>query len=565
MKLITVLTLSLFFTAGYSQKGIEKAVQNPAYSYQYALIEASRQKMIGNIDEAISLYKTCVNSNPECDVAYYELGTVYSAIGENQKAEENLEKAYKLNQNNYWYAIAYSELLKINGNTAGSLKILKKLRKINVNSALTIDFKISEIYAQNGKYRKALNLLEKIEKENGVSEIISFKKIEVFKLQGNLSGAEKVLSELISEAPEIVEYQIIKAEFYSETGDTVSAIRAYENAFIIDSSNIFAITNLADLYSALGDRAKAYYYLNQAFLNNNIPVGNKIQTMMLLNEDRELIRNNKDIIGEMVENLLFQYPENNDIKTVAYDFYNGLDNHNKALSIIKEILTVRKDDYIIWQQALYNASMLENYEEIVLIGEEALKYFPNKNELYLFVGMAYFQKEEYLKAYTILEDAYSNIRDSDKIRVQFLLFVSEAAYKAGFKSKAYNYFEELVIEDPENYLVKNNYSYYLALDSIQLERAKELSYSTIVNSPENSTFLDTYAWVLFKMGDYGNAKDYAEKALVINEEKDPDILFHYAEILYAQGEKQLSLKYYKLALERGYDREIIENRVNRIP
>ena len=565
MKLIAFLALSLIFTAGYSQKGIENSVQNPPYSYQYALIEASRQKMIRNIDEAISLYKTCVNSNPKCDVAYYELGTVYSAIGENQKAEENLEKAYKINQDNYWYAIAYSELLKINGNTAGSLKILKKLRKINVNSALTIDFKISEIYSQNGKYRKALNLLEKIERENGVSEIISFKKIEIFKLQENFSGAEKVLSELISEAPEIVEYQIIKAEFYSETGDTLSAIRAYENAFIIDSSNIFAITNLADLYSALGDKAKAYYYLNQAFLNNNIPVGNKIQTMMLLNEDRELIRSNKEIIGEMVENLLFQYPENNDIKTVAYDFYNGLDNHKKALSIIKEILTVRKDDYIIWQQALYNASMLENFEEMVLIGEEALKYFPNKNELYLFVGMAYFQKEEYLKAYTILEGAYSNIRESDKVRVQFLLFISEASYKAGFKLNAYNYFEELVIEDPENYLVKNNYSYYLALDSVRLERAKELSYSTIVNAPENSTFLDTYAWVLFKMGDYGHAKDYAEKALVINEEKDPDIIFHYAEILYAQGKILESLKYYKLALERGYDSEIIENRVNRVP
>jgi len=41
------------------------------YSYQYALIEASRQKMIGNVNESIKLYQACIKTNPDCDVAYY--------------------------------------------------------------------------------------------------------------------------------------------------------------------------------------------------------------------------------------------------------------------------------------------------------------------------------------------------------------------------------------------------------------------------------------------------------------------------------------------------------------
>jgi tetratricopeptide (TPR) repeat protein len=547
----------------YCQEKITNSGSTTTYSYQYALIEASRQKMIGNVNEAISLYLSCIKANPESDVAHYELGTVYSAVGENAKAEDNLALAYNLNPNNYWYGIAYSELLKHNNKDSKSLRILKKTRKPNKTNQLTIDFKIAEIYTEQEKYNKALSFLEEIERENGLSEMISFKKFEVYKLQKNYNNAEKVILDLIREAPEITEYYIILAEFYNEIGDSIKALGSYENAYFIDSSNIFAVSNLADMYSAMGDDAKAYYYMNQAILNMNIPLSSKIQTMMMFNKDRDLIRKKRIFIEEMIISLLAEYPGNVDALTVAYDFYNGIDEHDKALALIKEILEQKKEDYIIWQQALYNSSMLENYDELILIGEEALKYFPNKNEVYLFVGMAYFQKEKFEDAYNVLSGVFLNIRESDKIRVQFLLFISEAAYKTNRKKEAYSYFDQLVKADPSNDFTKNNYSYYLSLDSIDLLKAKELSYSTIINSPENDTFIDTYAWILYKLGDYQNAKYYSEKAMIINGESDPDIIFHYAEILNALKNFELAKKYYNLALEHGYDKEIIEKRMQR--
>jgi tetratricopeptide (TPR) repeat protein len=260
-----------------------------------------------------------------------------------------------------------------------------------------------------------------------------------------------------------------------------------------------------------------------------------------------------------------EYPDNFDVKTVAYDFYNGLEEHEKALAIIKNILITKKDDYIIWQQALYNASMLENFDEIIEIGEEALKYFPNKNELYLFVGMAEFQKENFEEAYNTLYQPFSSLKDDDKIKIQYLLFLSESAYKTNRKKQAYSFYDMLIELDPANDFTKNNYSYYLALDSFDLLKAKELSYSTINNSPENSTFIDTYAWILYQLGDFTTAKYYSEKAMVINGELDPDIIFHYAEILYSLNEYASSEKYYKLAEERGYDKQIVEKRLHKIP
>lgn len=545
----------------FGQKVTNNASIKTEYSYQYALIEASRQKMIGNINEAINLYNTCISSNPECDVAYYELGTVYSALGENQKSEENLGKAYKLDPRNYWYGIAYSELLKLNNDSKKSLKVLKKTRNYNRNNVLTIDFKIAEIYSEAKKYDKALKVLDNLEKENGLSEMISLKKVEIFKLKKDYKSAEAAINDLINKAPDENDYRVLLAEFYTEIGDTLKAVQTYENAYKLDSSNIYAITNLAEFYSAMGNDTKAYFYLNRAFLNKNIPVGNKIQTMVYLNKDRDLIKKNRALIEEMVNSLLLQYPDNYDVKTVSYDFYNGLEEHEKALAIIKDILTKKKDDYIIWQQALYNASMLENYDELISIGEEALKYFPNKNEIYLFVGIAYYQKDNYEEAYKILSNAYNSIDKKEAIRAQFLPFLAESAYNTNRKEEAYRYYDLLIAADPANDYTKNNYSYYLALDSMDLLKAKDLSYSTIVNSPENSTFLDTYAWILFKLGDYSNARYYSEKALSTNGESDPDLIFHYAEILNALKDKELAEKFYRLALSKGFNKETIESKL----
>jgi tetratricopeptide (TPR) repeat protein len=248
---------------------------------------------------------------------------------------------------------------------------------------------------------------------------------------------------------------------------------------------------------------------------------------------------------------------------VTYDFYNGLENHTKALEIVTRILDQKKDDFLIWQQALYNASMLEDYDQIIRIGQEALKYFPNKDEVYLFLGMAWFQKKSYEDALRILEEKYDTQKLKGSIKLQYLVFLSQSAYYMNFKDKAYRYFDELISLDPKNNFIKNNYSYYLALDSTNLELAKKLSYETISEEPDNSTFLDTYAWILFKLGVYDEARVYAEKAVKINNH-DPDIIFHYAEILRLMDLDALAEKYYKLAEEKGYDKAIIKSKLDRL-
>jgi len=76
-----------------------------------------------------------------------------------------------------------------------------------------------------------------------------------------------------------------------------------------------------------------------------------------------------------------------------------------------------------------------------------------------------------------------------------------------------------------------------------------MSSMAISLEPENATFMDTYAWVLFKQKNYSLAKSCMRTAL--EKSKDPSgVLYeHYGDILYMNGDKEEAIKMWKKALE----------------
>ncbi len=191
-----------------------------------------------------------------------------------------------------------------------------------------------------------------------------------------------------------------------------------------------------------------------------------------------------------------------------------------------------------------------------------MKYFPNKPELKLFIGIAWYQKGSFNKSLEILKDGYTDNLENG-VKTQYLTFLGESAYRSGNYDDAFGYFEKLLILEPDNNMVKNNYSYYMALKDYNLKRAVELSGQTVKNDPDNGTFLDTYGWILYKTGDYSQAKIYLERALK-NADNNSEICYHYAEVLYQLGDKDSSLTWYEKAKNGGMDNEEIDQRITEL-
>jgi tetratricopeptide (TPR) repeat protein len=79
--------------------------------------------------------------------------------------------------------------------------------------------------------------------------------------------------------------------------------------------------------------------------------------------------------------------------------------------------------------------------------------------------------------------------------------------------------------------------------------------AVVLEKSANSYSLDTYAWILHLMGRDQEAKKYMSQALSLSGQQDPTYLAHYADILWALGEKFMAEVYWKKALEMGYDSE----------
>ena len=127
-----------------------------------------------------------------------------------------------------------------------------------------------------------------------------------------------------------------------------------------------------------------------------------------------------------------------------------------------------------------------------------------------------------------LGDAYQELKDYPK---------SAAAYDAA------------LAVDPNNYGVLNNYSYYLSLRGESLDKAKEMAGRTVAKFPDNVTYLDTYAWVLYKQKDYAGAKQNLEKALKTT--KDASILEHYGDVLWQLGDHTGAVAAWQRARKAG--------------
>jgi len=89
--------------------------------------------------------------------------------------------------------------------------------------------------------------------------------------------------------------------------------------------------------------------------------------------------------------------------------------------------------------------------------------------------------------------------------------------------------------DPQNLMIRNNYSYYLSLRKEKLDYALELSRLTIEMEPTNATYLDTYGWILFKTGEIKEAKKYIELAIRNGAYNNSEVLDHYGDIMLEIG------------------------------
>lgn len=151
-------------------------------------------------------------------------------------------------------------------------------------------------------------------------------------------------------------------------------------------------------------------------------------------------------------------------------------------------------------------------------------------------------------------------RGGDTIRA---LFQIGAEYeRRGEFDKSVETFELLLAMQPDHHQSLNYLGYLLADHNVRLEEAMDMIERALAAEPENGAYLDSYAWVLYRLGRYDEALIYIRKALA-KAPNDPIVLEHLGDIQYALGNLNDARDAWKTALASDPDNKTLKEKLNR--
>jgi len=537
--------------------GQEKEGNN---DYQYALIEAVKQKNLGNLSEAVKLYRLVIKEKPDCDAAYFELGTILLMTKQVDLARDNLEKAYLIDPDNQWYTLAYLNALGASEDYQTIIEILKKKKKKNPDEA-EWEFQLATVYFTKGKAGKSIRILNRIEKNKGFSEKITLLKASIYESQEKYDLAKLEIEKVMTLFPEAIQFRIVAAELSMKNGKESEAADYYLEILEMDSTNIFALTNLTDYYRKNEDYKNSFKYLASSFNSPQIDVERKKAIMSFYLSDNEFVTKYPKELERILQVFVEVHPDEPEGRLMAADFYIESREYDKAFLQLKVLLEKNKGSYPLHMQAILLANAASMNEELIMMSERALELYPDSADIRFFRGIGLYEEGEYALLVENFEGISFDEYSVKEYVSQSKMLYAEAYYRLDDYCRSDSLFEELITEEPDNYMILNNYSFYLAERGAKLYQAREWSKMTIQNNPDNATFLDTYAWVLFKLKEYEEAEKYILNAIEKGGMNDPEVNEHAGDIQVALDSFEIAKSYYLKAIILGGDKDKLEGKI----
>lgn len=530
--------------------------------YYYVFLEANRKKLLGDLSSALALYYQCLELYPESDAAMAEISKINEITQNYDVAIKYAKSAVELNNKNKWYQLNLAKLYIIKNEFANAIAVYEDLND-NFNDDIEIPYNLAALYTKTGNYKKSVELYDDIEAKTGVNENLSIAKQRLYLQIGNKTKAYNEVNNLIKHYPREAQYYGILAEMYTNDNLFLKAEENYNKLFELDSTNGLGQLSVIDFYRRKMDYEKAFFMVSKVIHNKEIPFDQKLMVFAsFLNNPKEFQLYNTQI-KEHLDELRSVYPNEKDSYTLHADYLIKMNNLNDAQKEIEYIVANFSGNEVLWEQLLSIYSYNNNINDLYLKSKIAIDSFPEYALFYLFRGVSANRLNKPQEAVDILKKGLKLAEKTKNLELDFYTNLGEAYHENGDYKKSDYYFDIVLKTDPDNLYVINNYSYYLSLREEKLEYAESISKKTIVAEPENNTYLDTYAWILYKLERYQDALIYIKKAIELGGIDSDVVVEHYGDILYRTGNKDKAYEIWELSKEMGNTSEELVKKIER--
>jgi len=515
-------------------KQAEAVIPKNKQEMEAEFIDATSEKILGNFKTAHTLFAAFVKNYPEIAAGHYEYGELSALNGIYSQAVPAFEKAVEIEPANKWYRVRLAEMydfLKMYKESKAQYMKLAELYPKELEFALSA----ASIWVEEGKLSEAIQLLDKIELQIGVTEEINLEKYRLYMAQKKFPEALKELEKLQTVYPRNTVFLGMSAEVYQAKGDKKKAMEIYQQILQNDSSNTLIHLALADYFQKEKDLEKSFFYLEKAFQNKEVDIDQKIMILLSFLDQSKASETHKKQ-GEKLTRLLTEiHPESAKSWSISGDYALSSSNWREALASFNKVLSLEQSKFIFFRQTAQLAIRVEDYASLKKTVDAAEELFPVQPEVFLYKGILLMNTGKLSDAEEALNYGKELVIENPILSADFMAMLGKLSGLKNDFSKADEYFKKANSISNLSYISTLEYARFLSSRKQNPETALSLAEQSIKLAPDYPETYAAKAYVLFNQDKVSESAAIIEMAMNKGGNQIKSELLLYAQILEKTG------------------------------
>lgn len=533
--------------------GVTCQAQDRERRYDAMFLDAICQQEKGKLDAAFDLLNHCIELDSTRSEAYYWTAKYWMVMKEGDKALQCAQRAAQLEPDNATYLETLANIYVNRQQYEEATRTLERLYDVNRDRDDVLGMLV-QLYEQQQDYEGAIRTLERLEIIEGKSERLSYAKSQLYTEKGDRAAAIAEMKRLADEYPYDQNYRTLYANTLYQNGQQKKAVALYQDILKNEPDNRNAMLAMLDHYIVEKDSVQAERLTEQVLKNRNMTTQDRVAVL------RQVIGQNEQKGGDSTRVLnmfhkVLAVPQPDADMALFCAAYMNLKKmpHDSIAPILEQAISIAPDNASARLQLVSYAWQDEDKDRVIALCKDARQYNPEEMAFYYYQGIAYYQKDMPDEALNAFQNGISVVNDQSNPEIvsDFYAVMGDILHQKGREQEAFAAYDSCLQWKPDNVGCLNNYAYYLSELDQQLDKAEKMSYHTIKAEPENPTYLDTYAWILFKQHRFSEARIYIDKTLQCDSDTSAVLLEHAGDIYYHVGDKAKALEYWQQALDRA--------------
>lgn len=530
------------------------SVKNAAVLSQRAdslFFAAQRSKMLGDYRTAITQYADYLRLNKNNATVNYELARLFIEVQNAGNALIFARRAVALDPENHWFQVTLADAYAVNEKFDSAAFVFEGLTNKYPDNEDYL-YNKGVLLAKANKAASALAAFNQLESKVGIVEELIYQKQKLLLKMSMVDEAAAEIKKLINQEPQEIRYYYLLAEIYDANDRIVDAADVYRTILTKDPNNPRALIALASYAKKNNDINTYWANLTKAFANPGYSIDEKVAYvypyLQMMNTDTTKLEEGLHLTSLIIK----AHPKDAKAYALRGDMFSQADMLDSAEASYKKALSLDDTRFSVWYQLMWIYSRKEDPTALLTLSNNVTTKFPKEFMGYYFKGVASFLLQQYSNAINSLNAALEIGNGEKKFLGDIYSLLGDSYHATGQHRQSDSSYEKALVLRPKDALIMNNYSYYLSLRGENLDRAAELSKQSLDLEPESPTYMDTYAWILFRQEKFGEAKQWIEKALQYPDaQKNPNVLEHYGDILFNLKEVTKAVEYWQMAKDKG--------------